>query len=111
MEILILLGLLLFAAIPAFVAISKGRGFILWYIYGFFLFPFALIHAIVIKPNENAAGMKKCLSCASVIPKEATVCPFCRSNSTAEISQPNNNTNHQIQKRKSLWTTNQWSET
>ena len=75
--ILILVGLII-SIIPALVASSKGREFFLWYIYGLFLFPFALIHAIVIKPNELANGMTKCRSCASVISEEAKICPSCR---------------------------------
>ena len=75
--IFILVGLII-SIIPALVASSKGREFFLWYIYGLCLFPFALIHAIVIKPNELANGMTKCRSCASVISEEAKICPSCR---------------------------------
>lgn len=74
------LALLFMALIPAFVASSKGRNWLLWYIYGFFLFLFAFIHALILKPNENAYGMKKCPKCASVISKDAIVCPSCREN-------------------------------
>lgn len=91
MEVLILIGALLTAAIPASIASSKGRGFFLWYIYGLFLFPFALIHAIVIKPNELAEGMAKCPSCASVISKEAKVCPACRTKLDGSAIESTNN--------------------
>ena len=33
--------------IPAFIARSKGREFSVWWVYGVFLFPFALLHAIL----------------------------------------------------------------
>lgn len=64
--------------LPATIAVSKGRNFFVWYIYGALLFFVAVIHAIVIKPNENAKGMRKCSSCASVISEDARICPACR---------------------------------
>lgn len=34
---------------PGFIAKTKGRNFFLWWIYGSFLFPVALVHAILLK--------------------------------------------------------------
>lgn len=51
--------LLLFACVPAKIASSKGRDFLLWYVYGFFLFIFALIHSIVIDADNKAIESKK----------------------------------------------------
>ncbi len=39
-------------SIPAFIARSKGYGFGTWYLYACFLFPIALIHAIVLKRTD-----------------------------------------------------------
>jgi hypothetical protein len=90
--LLLLIFILAIASIPAFIASHKGRDFLLWFIYSFFLFPFAFIHAIVIDPNEKAKGMKKCPQCASTISKDATICPLCQSElkikSTAKIFNP-----------------------
>jgi hypothetical protein len=95
----IILGLLVVALIPAFIAKSKGRSFFLWYIYGIFLFLFAFIHVIVLKPNENAAGMKKCSSCSSIIPATALICPACRTSFTdlsAKLNQEVSNFSENI---------------
>jgi hypothetical protein len=40
--------------VPAFIAKSKGRkDFWLWYVYGFFLLPVAVIHSIVLKADQT----------------------------------------------------------
>jgi hypothetical protein len=45
--------------VPAFIAKSKGRkDFWLWYVYGFFLLPVALIHSIVLKADHSAMDEK-----------------------------------------------------
>jgi hypothetical protein len=87
-----LIGSLLFALIPAFIAKNKGRSFGLWYLYGLFLSFFAFLHALLIKPNEKADGMKKCPACASIISSNASVCPLCRTN----FNVSNNNINKEI---------------
>jgi hypothetical protein len=50
---LIIVGLL--ALIPANIAAKKGRDFALWWIYGFFLFIVALIHALMMESLEEKA--------------------------------------------------------
>jgi hypothetical protein len=40
----------IFSLIPAVVAHSKGRSFIAWWCYGFFLFLVALVHSMVLRP-------------------------------------------------------------
>lgn len=76
MELLIIvLGLL--ACIPAKIAMEKGRSFLPWFIYGFFLWLIALIHSLCIKPNGKAEGYKECKYCKSAIHELATACKFC----------------------------------
>lgn len=61
---------LLLGLIPAFIAASKGRSFVLWYIYGVLLFIIALVHSIVIsktpemvKKEQQAQGYVDCPFC------------------------------------------------
>ncbi|WP_053956812.1 hypothetical protein [Inediibacterium massiliense] len=48
---------LILGIIPAFIAQSKGRDFKIWYLYGAFLFFFAMIHAIIL-PESKEKSMK-----------------------------------------------------
>lgn len=75
MEAVIILGLL--ACIPAKIAMDKGRNFVLWFVYAFFLWLIALVHSLVIKPNAKADGYKECKFCKSAINELATTCKFC----------------------------------
>ena len=55
----ILLIPLAWGFVPALIARSKGRkGFWLWYLYGLFLIPIALIHAVVLKSDQSAMDEK-----------------------------------------------------
>jgi len=72
----IILGL-----IPAFIAKTKGRSFMLWHFYGFWLFPIALIHSIFLRPNDKALaemGYVECPHCREMVKPGATVCPHCQ---------------------------------
>ena len=79
--IAILLGL-----VPATVAMSKGRNFFGWWIYGAALFIVALPHALVMKSDRGALEQKqlasgdtqKCPYCAELIKSQAKVCRFCQ---------------------------------
>lgn len=73
----VIIALFLVALIPAFIAQPKGRSFFPWYVYGLALWPFAFIHALIIKPNEFAKDMKKCSECSSIISLSAKRCPMC----------------------------------
>lgn len=76
--------LFLFGLITAIIARSKGRDFFLWWFYGLLLFPFALIHAIVLKPDiealeklQKGRGLIKCPHCTEMIKPDAKQCRFC----------------------------------
>jgi len=73
------LVLLVLALIPANVASKKGKNFGLWLFYGFFLFPFALVHSLLLEPTADAPDKKKCPQCKGIIDVEARKCPKCGS--------------------------------
>ena len=81
-------ALLFWAAVlgllPAFIARRKGRSFGAWWFYGAALFIVAIIHVLVISPNEDAiqatelaAGKKRCPYCAEFVQGAARVCKHC----------------------------------
>lgn len=70
--------------IPASIAKSKGRSFGLWWFYGWMLFLVALVHALLLTPDQDAtdaiqlaAGGRRCPFCAEIVRPEAIVCRFC----------------------------------
>lgn len=75
MELFILL--ILVSCIPGGIAASKGRNFFLWWFYGMMINLIAIPHALLLKPNENADGYRKCDQCSEVIKEEAKVCKYC----------------------------------
>jgi hypothetical protein len=82
-EFLILAALL--GLIPAAIAKSKGRPFLLWWIFGFLALIIALPCALMMKRDvrnlehrQMREGLKKCPHCAEMIKGDAKVCRFCQ---------------------------------
>jgi len=88
---------ILIGLIPAAIAQSKGKSFIVWWLYGALLFIIALPHALLMKPDQEAieqkslsVGMKKCPFCAEIVRNEAIKCRFCGEWLTKEEKTPIN---------------------
>lgn len=90
MELLVLWVVM--GVVVGIVAASKGRNFLLWAIYGFLIWPVALVHAIVLAKTAQqqasdalqaqigmvqAGSHKACPKCAEMVKAAATVCRFC----------------------------------
>jgi len=79
MELLLIAAFL--AIIPAAIAAGKERNFLLWHIYGFWLFPIAFIHSLFLKKGP-VGGERTCPACMESISKLVSVCPKCRTEIT-----------------------------
>jgi len=76
--------LLILGLVPAGIAHSRGRSFVIWWLYGIVLPPFALVHALGIPRVRTvrdrqllAEGMKACPHCAELIRAGACLCRYC----------------------------------
>ena len=77
---------LVMAMIVAFIADSKGRNWFGWALYGFIIWPIALVHVLATTSSQAAqdrmaleSGAKaRCPQCAELIRREAKVCPHCQ---------------------------------
>ena len=72
------------AVLPSMIAGSKGLDRVGWWMYGVWVFPIALVHALVVKPtveaqdaDAEAEGRVRCKFCAEYIRPEAVVCRWC----------------------------------
>ena len=80
MEILILA--IIIGLIPATIAHSKGRSFMLWWFYGAMLWIVALPVSICLKSVESYMK-RKCPKCGEYIQPEASICIYCKSEITS----------------------------
>ena len=90
-----LLFWIVMAFIVAIVGASKGRNGALWFLYGFLIWPVALIHGLCLSKTREAeledaadAGRRPCPKCAELILREATICRFCGSDVTPAAAAP-----------------------
>ena len=68
-EIVILLVCCVLGLTPAFIAGNKGERFFPWWVYGTFLFPVAMLHAICIKEKRGKTCDKKSVLTAEILIK------------------------------------------
>ena len=75
------------ASIASIIGKSKGGDAVMWFLYGFFLGPIAIAHAIArhrtLEEEQNRhrfAGRIACRFCDEYISPNAVVCPFCQRN-------------------------------
>lgn len=89
---MLLIFLFVLALVPAAIAAMKGRSAFGFFVYGLFLLPVAIIHALLAAPASREERVRKegrvpCPVCSEAILPAAKLCPHCRSNLTGEHQQ------------------------
>lgn len=69
-EIVSLLVCCVLGLTPAFIAENKGERFFPWWVYGTFLFPVAMLHALCIKKRGKTCDKKSVLTAKILIKYE-----------------------------------------
>ena len=76
---------LLLGIVVALIARSKGRSGLGWFLYGFLIWPVALVHILLVARTAEAeekrarsSGRVACPHGAEFIKPQARVCPHCR---------------------------------
>jgi hypothetical protein len=82
---LLLIGIVALFFVPTIIASSKGRSGFGFFVYSVFLWPIALIHALIMEPSQKnaeehgiASGeLRRCPFCAEPIQVRAVRCRYC----------------------------------
>ncbi len=80
-----LLFWLLVAGLVAYLAGRKGRRAWVWFLYGFAIWPLALVHVLLARPSHEAlrarlvasGAQRPCPHCQELVRSDATACPHC----------------------------------
>lgn len=78
---------LVMGAVVGVIAQSKGHSFLMWALYGFVIWPVALVHILVTKPALGA-DQRACPKCAEPVQKAALVCKHCGADLAAAPPEP-----------------------
>ena len=109
MILIFLVTLAVISCLPASIAKNKGRSFGSWWVYGFLLFPIALIHSLAMSKDFEgleaqaiASGNRKCPACAELVKVEAKICKHCRNDLEPYVAEVETIEAPSGQKRKEL---------